>query len=151
MQSLGDRGADYPTPRVRRGGGRLASSPPSSAPRSFRRIEAAGLGQITVADVVAFRNDLATKTVRRKRTLAAKTVNYILRDLDSVFAFAIKTRVASWNPASSVDRLKGGSEEQADGDDAHREDVAVTEGEVLSPTTAASSSMPRRRASTAPS
>lgn len=90
------------------------------------------LSAITVADVVAFRNDLATKVVRRKKTLAAKTVNYIMRDLEAVFAFAMKARLAAWNPGSCVDRIKGGSEEQAE-DAPHREDVAVTEDEVLSP------------------
>lgn len=99
----------------------------------------ARLDKIGVGEIVAFRNDLTQKPTRtgtppggRTRTLAAKTVNYVLRDLEGIFAFAVKARLAAWNPVSSVDRLKQGSGEH-DEDGADRTDVAVTEDEVLSP------------------
>jgi integrase len=92
----------------------------------------ARLDAIGVADIENFRTQLAEKTRRRKR-LAPKTINYVLRDLEALFAYAMKGRLASWNPASCVDRLKQGSDEHGE-HGAERTDVAVTEDEVLSPT-----------------
>jgi integrase len=94
----------------------------------------ARLDKIGVGDVTAFRNQLAAKPTRKEgKALAAKTVNYVMRDLEAIFAYAMKARLANWNPAASVDRLKQGSDEH-DEDGAARTDCAVTEAEVLSPT-----------------
>lgn len=107
----------------------------------------AQLTAIEVADIEAFRNTLSQKARRpaRQKTsapdaeqtrgarLSAKTVNYVLRDLDAIFAYAVKRRVASWNPVECVERLKAGSEELVDGEDAERTDIAVEPDEVLSP------------------
>ncbi len=93
----------------------------------------ARLDRIGVGDVMALRNELAAKSTRREgQTLAAKTVNYVMRDLEAIFTYAMKARLASWNPAMSVDRLKQGSDEH-DKDSTARADSAVTEAEVLSP------------------
>jgi integrase len=93
------------------------------------------LDRIGVADIVGFRNQVAAKRTRRdrNRTFSAKMVNFILRDLESVFTYAVKSRVAAWNPVTCVDRLKQGSEEHRQDGTAPRADKAVTEGEVLSP------------------
>jgi integrase len=93
----------------------------------------APLDRITVEHVVTFRNALNVKPTKTGATLAAKTVNYVMRDLEAVFAFAMKARLAGWNPVSSVDRLKQGSGEH-DEDGGVRTGVVVTEAEVLSPT-----------------
>ncbi len=95
----------------------------------------ARLDSIGVADVTTFRNQITAKPARKKEgpTLAAKTVNYVVRDLEAVFAYAMKTRAAAWNPASCVDRLKQGSGEHTAEGGAARTDIAVTEDEVLSP------------------
>jgi hypothetical protein len=94
----------------------------------------ARLDKIGVGDVTAFRNRLAAKPTGKKkgRTLAAKTVNYVMRQLNAVFTYAMKARLAGWNPVASVDRLKQGSDEH-DEDGGVRTDCAVTEDEVLSP------------------
>lgn len=97
------------------------------------------LDKIGVRDITAFRNALATESSRKKgktlsiKTLSTKTVNYIMRDLEAVFAFAMKARLAAWNPVSSVDRLKAGTDEHDEDGENRRVDVAVTEEEVLSP------------------
>ncbi len=92
------------------------------------------LDQIGVNDIIELRNSLSTKATRVKgETLSAKTVNYIMRDVEAVFTYAMKARLAGWNPASCVDRLKQGSDEHGE-DGADRTDVAVTQDEVLSPT-----------------
>lgn len=92
------------------------------------------LDQIGVGELTEFRNSLSIKATRVKgETLGTKTINYIMRDLEAVFAYAMKSRLAAWNPASCVDRLKQGSDEHGE-DGADRTDVAVTEEEVLSPT-----------------
>lgn len=93
----------------------------------------APLDRITVDHVVTFRNALNVKPTKTGATLAAKTVNYVMRDLEAVFAFAMKARLAGWNPVSSVDRLKLGSGEH-DEDGGTRTGAVVTEAEVLSPT-----------------
>lgn len=91
------------------------------------------LDQIGVNDLAELRNSLSTKATRVKgKTLSAKTVNYIMRDLEAVFTYAMKARLAAWNPASCVDRLKEGSSEH-DEDGATSTDIAVSEDEVLSP------------------
>jgi integrase len=94
----------------------------------------ARLDKIGVGDVIAFRNQLTAKPVRNggAATLAAKTVNYVMRDIEAIFAYAMKARLASWNPGSCVDRIKEGSGEHGE-DGAERTDVAVTADEVLSP------------------
>jgi integrase len=93
----------------------------------------ARLDRIGVGDVARFRNQLNAKPTRTEgATLAAKTVNYVMRDLEAVFAYAMKARLASWNPASCVDRLKQGTDEHDD-EGGERTDTAVTEDEVLSP------------------
>jgi integrase len=93
----------------------------------------ARLNQIDVGDITKFRNQLGEKKNRKGGTLAAKTINYVLRDLDAVFDYAMKTRLAAWNPAGSTDRVKVGSEEHTDDGPAPRTDKVVTEDEVLSP------------------
>jgi integrase len=93
----------------------------------------ARLDQIGVGDIVAFRNQLSEKATRTGGTLAAKTVNYVLRDLEGILTYATKARLASWNPAGSVDRVKQGSDEHDEDGAAARTDVAVTQDEVLSP------------------
>jgi integrase len=89
------------------------------------------IDQIGVPAVVAFRNQLAAKPIRRAggRTFSPKMVNFILRGLDGVFLFAMKARFAAWNPVSCVDRVKTSSGDHGDDE---RTDV-VMPGEVLSP------------------
>jgi len=82
----------------------------------------AQLTAIEVADIEAFRNALSRKKTRMGQ-LSAKTVNYVLRDLDAIFAYAVKRRVASWNPVGCVERLKAGSEELVDGEANDRTDI----------------------------
>jgi integrase len=91
----------------------------------------APLNAIEVADIEQFRNALSVKQGRTGQ-LSAKTVNYVLRDLDAVFAYAVRRRVAGWNPVECVERLKAGSEELVDGEAGERADIAVEPDEVLS-------------------
>jgi integrase len=91
----------------------------------------AQLNAIEVADIERFRNALSVKQGRTGQ-LSAKTVNYVLRDLDAVFAYAVRRRVAGWNPVECVERVKAGSEELVDGEAGERADLAVEPDEVLS-------------------
>jgi hypothetical protein len=110
----------------------------------------ARLDTIQASDIETFRNQLAEKRTRTNSTFTAKTVNYILRDLGGIFAYAVNRQLASRNPVTGVERIKLDSEEyneddgsRADdedsaefagnGDDADRAEIVVTEDEVLSP------------------
>lgn len=86
-----------------------------------------------MADLIRFRNQLCEKQASKTRKLSAKTGNYVMRDLEAVFEYAMKSRLASWNPASSVDRLKVGSDEHRGVGHRRRNDNVVSEDEVLSP------------------
>lgn len=89
--------------------------------------------RIGLTDITTFRSRLSQKRAGKDATLSAKTVNYVMRDLQAIFAYAMKARLVTWNPAAAVDRLK---EDTAEHDDEgpKRTDVAVTEDEILSPT-----------------
>jgi len=94
----------------------------------------ARLSAVEAADIERFRNALSVKHVKRTRTgrLSATTVNYVLRDLDAVFDYAVKRRVASWNPVECVERVKAGSAELVEGEGNGRTDIVVEPDEVLS-------------------
>lgn len=94
----------------------------------------ARLNQITDKHITAFVVGL-NATPRRKgseKTLAPKTVNYLLRDLRAVFAYAVSVRLTAWNPTAPVENVKQNAREHDMTEAAPtRTDRVVTEDEVL--------------------
>jgi integrase len=91
----------------------------------------AQLNAVEVADIERFRNALGEKKSRGSQ-LSVKTINYMLRDLNAIFAYAVKRRVAGWNPAQCVERVKMGSGELVEGEHGTRVEKTVEPDEVLS-------------------